>query len=84
MTNCDKCCKECEIELTLDPVYSKEVCMDRFGKKVQIFDSFGDLVFTYTQTIEFTDKLTDDDLAFAQRSLNNAQKEFLQSMKGTY
>lgn len=73
-----------EIELSSNPVYSKEEYTDGFSRTVRVFDADGNLVFRYSQKIEFSDKLTDDDLAFAQRSLDNAQKEFLQSMKGSY
>ena len=81
MTKCDKCCNECEIELSSDPIYSKEVYSDGFTRKVKIYDAFNELVVTYTQTIEFTDKLSDDDLAYVQNSLDNAQKAFLQTLK---
>lgn len=73
-----------EIELSSNSIYSKEEYTDGFSRTVRVFDADGNLVFKYCQKIEFSDKLTDDDLAFAQKSLDNAQKEFLQSMKGSY
>ena len=73
-----------EIELSSNPIYSKEEYTDGFSRTVRVFDADGNLVFKYCQKIEFSEKLTDDDLAFAQKSLDNAQKEFLQSMKGSY
>lgn len=59
-------------------------CADGFIKTIRILDSYGNVVLTYTQSIEFGDKLTDDDLSFAQEAMDNAQKVFIQSMKGTY
>ena len=87
MKQCEKDCKGCEgciEEIKPDTVYSRVVNTDEFTRTVKVYDAFGDLVFRYTQTIEYSEKMTDDDLAFAQKSLDNAQKEFLQSMKGTY
>ena len=73
-----------ELKSNGNPIYSKEEYTDGFSRTVRVFDADGNLVFKYCQKIEFSEKLTDDDLAFAQKSLDNAQKEFLQSMKGSY
>lgn len=73
-----------EIALKRKATLETYKCADGFIKTIRILDSYGNVVLTYTQSIEFGDKLTDDDLSFAQEAMDNAQKVFIQSMKGTY
>lgn len=73
-----------EIELTSDPLFSKIEENSGLRKTITVTDFEGKFVLKYTQTIEFSEVLTDQDLMIAQNSMDHAQDTFLQSLKGTY